>query len=74
MNIVIIDLTCTKLVQRALMMTMHVVIVVVHKARSYTEQMIKDDFIPLALETYDCFHPCFDSFSISCVHASITCH
>jgi hypothetical protein len=33
-----------------------------------------NDFIPLAIETYSCFHPRFDSILSSCVHATITCH
>jgi len=36
--------------------------------------MPKDDFIPLAIETYGCFHLCFESFLTSCVHACIACH
>jgi hypothetical protein len=44
------------------------------KAQSYTKRTLEDDFIPLPKETYDCLHPCFDSFLTSCVHASIARH
>jgi len=36
--------------------------------------MPKDDFIPLAIETYDCLHPHFDSFFTSYLHADIVHH
>ncbi len=39
------------------------------KAQSYTKQVSKNDFIPFAIETYGCLHPCFDSFVTSCIHA-----
>jgi hypothetical protein len=32
------------------------------KTRSYTKQTLDDDFIPLAIKTYECFHSCFNSF------------
>jgi hypothetical protein len=32
------------------------------KTRSYIEQAPGDDFIPLVIEMYGCFHFCFDSF------------
>ncbi len=74
-NIIIINLTCTNLAQRASMMTAHVIIVATQdKAQSYTPQVPGDDFIPLAIETYDCLHPRFDSFFTSCLHANIACH
>jgi hypothetical protein len=42
---------------------------------SWTQSYIKQiDFIPLAIETYGCFHPCFHSFFTSCVHANIVHH
>jgi hypothetical protein len=67
MDVVIADLTRTNLMQCVSMTTLHVTTIVTQdKARSYTEQAPKDDFIPFAIETYDCFHPCFDSFPTSC--------
>jgi len=57
------------------MMTTHATIAVIKdKAQSYTKRASRNDFIPLAIETYDCFHPCFDSFLTSCIHACIICH
>jgi hypothetical protein len=29
---------------------------------------------PLAIKTYGCFHPCFETFLIFCVHASVAHH
>jgi len=74
-NVVIINATCTNLVQRVSTMTMHAKIVATQdKVRSYTKWMLRNDFIPLAIETYGCLHFHFDSFLISCVHACIICH
>jgi hypothetical protein len=74
-NIVIVDSTYTNLVQHASTMIVHATIVVVqNKAQSYIKQMLIDDFIPLAIKTYCCLHPHFDSFFISYVHANIICH
>jgi hypothetical protein len=57
------------------MMTMHVMAIIVQdKARSYTKRTLGDDFIPLVVKTYSCFHLHFDSFLTSCVHVYITCH
>jgi hypothetical protein len=39
-----------------------VTIIAQDKARSHIEQMPRNDFIPLAIKTYDCLHPPFDSF------------
>jgi hypothetical protein len=73
-DVVIVNLTCIDLVQHALMTIMHASIVVAQdKARSYTKQAPRDDFIPLAIETYDCLHPRFDFFLTSCVHVTIVC-
>ncbi len=75
MDVVIANLIHTNLVQCALIMTTHVATIVVQdKTRSYIERALGDDFIPLAIEAYGCFHPCIDSFLISCVHASIAHH
>jgi len=74
-NIVIIDPTCINLVQDVSTMTMYAMIVASQKkAQSYIERVPRDDFILFAIETYNCFHPCFDSFLTSCVHAYITHH
>jgi intracellular septation protein A len=74
-NLVIANPTFIDLVQHVLTITMNVAIIVVqNKARSYTERVLGDDFIPLAIETYDCIHFHFDSFFIFCVHANIARH
>jgi hypothetical protein len=74
-DIVIVDMTCTNLVYRVSTTTTHVATVAAQdKAQSCIEQALGDDFIPLAIETYSCFHPRFDSFLIFCVHAYITRH
>jgi hypothetical protein len=74
-NIIIVDLTHTNLVQWASTTTTHATIIIAQdKAQSYIEWAPRNDFIPLAIETYGCFHPHFDSFLSSCVHANITCH
>jgi hypothetical protein len=41
---------------------------------SYTNRKLRDDFIPFAIETYGCLHPCFHSLFTSYVHVNITCH
>jgi hypothetical protein len=74
-DVVIADLTRPNLVQRASMMTTHAsTIVARNKAQSYIERALEGDFIPLAIETYDCLHPCFDSFFTFCVHVYIARH
>jgi hypothetical protein len=73
-NIIIVDLIHPYLVQCA-SMTTHAVTIVVHdKAQFHIEQALRDDFIPLAIETYSCLYPCFNSFLISCAHACIARH
>jgi hypothetical protein len=45
------------------MKTTHALIMVAHeKTQSYAKQAPGDDFIPLAIEMYECFHFHFDSF------------
>ncbi len=74
-NIVIANPTHTNLVQHTSTTIVHATIVVTQdKTQSYTERMPRDDFIPLAIETYGCLHPRFDSFLIICVHAYVACH
>ncbi len=74
-DIVIADLTRTNLVQCALTTTTHATTIVPqNKAPSYIEWTLKDDFIPLAIKTYGSFHPHFDFFFISYVHANIAHH
>jgi hypothetical protein len=54
-------------------MTTHATIVAIQdKAQSHIKWAPGNDFIPFAIETYDCLHPRFDSFLTSCVHACIT--
>jgi hypothetical protein len=38
-------------------------IVIQEKTCSYTKRALGNNFIPLVVETYGCFHPHFDSFS-----------
>jgi len=72
-NVVIVDLICRDLVQYVSTMTTHVITIVAQdKARSYIEQALGDDFIPLAIEAYGYFHLRFDFFLTSCVHVNIT--
>jgi hypothetical protein len=74
-NIVIANPTHTNLVQHASTTIVYATIVVVQdKTQSYIEQVPRDDFIPLAIETYGCLHPRFDSFLTSCVHAYMAHH
>jgi hypothetical protein len=74
-DVFIANPTCIDLVQCVSMMTTHAMIVVVQdKARSYPKQTSRNDFIPLAIKTYNCHHPHFDSFLTSCVHACIIHH
>lgn len=57
------------------MMTTHAVTIITQdKARSYIEQASRNDFILLAIEISNCFHPHFDFFLIFCIHAYITRH
>jgi hypothetical protein len=74
-NVVITGPTCTNWVQHTLMTTTHATTIAAQNwAQSYIKRMPRDDFIPLAIMTYSCLHPHFDSFFTSCVHASIACH
>jgi len=63
------------MVQRASSTTMHVVIVIIQKkVRSYVVCASGDDFIPLTIETYGCFHFHFDSFFTTCVQIIVVHH
>jgi hypothetical protein len=44
------------------------------KTRSYNEQALGNDLIPITIETYGCFHFPFDSFFIACAQTTITHH
>jgi len=62
------------MVQRTSTIVTHLTMMVVQKeTRSYAKRALGDDFIPLAIETYGCFHYCFDSFLTACAHTIITC-
>jgi hypothetical protein len=75
MDIVIVDLTHTNMVQRALTTTTHATIMVVQeKTWSYVKWTPNDDFIPFAVETYGCCHFCFDSYLIICAQTTIVRH
>ncbi len=74
-NVVIVDPTHINLVQQASMTTTHWATVATQdKEWSYTKWVLRNDFIPLAIKTYNCLHPHFGYFLSSCVHASIACH
>jgi hypothetical protein len=67
MDVIIANLTRTEMVQKTLMMITHVVMMAIReKPRSYNERALGDDFIPLIIETHECFHFRFDSFFIAC--------
>jgi hypothetical protein len=75
MNVIIVDLTHTDMVQRTSIMTTHVMMLVVQdKNTTYVKRALGDDFIPLAIEMYGCFHFHFDYFFIACAHTIIPCH
>ncbi len=55
MDVVIINSTCTNMVQWTSMMTTHVVMMATQeKAQSYVERAPSNDFIPFDIETYGC--------------------
>jgi hypothetical protein len=57
MDVVIVDPIHTNMVPRASIMPTHVVMMPAHeKTRSYVERALGDDFIPLAIDMYGCFH------------------
>jgi hypothetical protein len=56
MDIVIVDLTRIDMVQRALMMTTHAMMMVVQEnAQSFFKRALSDDFIPLLLRCMGVF-------------------
>jgi hypothetical protein len=57
-DVVIVDLTHIDLVQCASTTTTHATAIAIQNI----EQALGDDFILLAIKTYDCFRPHFDSF------------
>jgi hypothetical protein len=74
-DVIITNLILTDLVQHVLIMITHVTIVVAqNKARSYIEWVLGNNFIPFAIETYDCLYLCFDFINFFYVHANTTCH
>jgi len=48
--------------------------VVQEKTQSYVKQTSSDDFIPLAIEMYECIHSCFNSFFTIYAQTTITHH
>jgi hypothetical protein len=57
------------------MMTTHATMMLVEEnTQLYVEQASSDNFIPLAIKMYGCFHFRFDSFFIACAHTIIACH
>jgi len=67
MDIVIVDLIRRNMVlQTSTTITHAMMMVVQKKTRSYVDRTPNDDFIPLVIETYGCFHFHFDSFLTAC--------
>jgi hypothetical protein len=63
MDIVVIDPIRTNMVQRASTATTHAMMIAYQKkTQSYVKQTPCNNFIPLAIDTYGCFHSRFDSF------------
>ncbi len=72
MDIIIVNLTHTNMVQQTLTMTTHAVMMATQKKTwSYPKRTLDDDFISFAIETYGCFHSCFHSFFIACAQTII---
>jgi uncharacterized membrane protein len=67
MDVIIANPICTDMVWRTTMATQE-------KTRSYVEQTLGGDFIPLIIETYECFHFCFNLFLTTCAWTTIACH
>jgi len=79
MNVVINNLNFSNMVQHASSTrthaaTTHATIVAQEKTQSYTKRALGDNFIPLVIKTYGCFHSCFNSFFTTCVQTTITFH
>jgi hypothetical protein len=69
-KVVINNLNFSNMVQhassiRAHAMTTHATTTTQKKTQSYTECALGDNFIPLVIKTYGCFHSCFNSFQCS---------
>jgi len=59
MNVVIANLIHTNMVQYASSTTTHVTTITIpKKAQLYAEFILGNDFIPLAMKSYSCFHFC----------------
>jgi len=67
MDVVIVDLTCIHFMQKKIYDDKHVTMMAIQEKTSYIEQTSGDDFIPLVIETYGCFHSRFYLF-FSLVH------
>jgi hypothetical protein len=75
MDIVIAYPTRTNMVQQASMTTSHVTMMVIQeKTRSYSKWAPGNDFIPLAIETYECFYFYFYLFCTACAQTTIAHH
>jgi len=67
MDVIIANPICIDMVQRTSTTTSHVAMMAIQeKTRSYVEQTLGGDFIPFIIETYECFHFCFNSFLTTC--------
>jgi len=73
MDVIIVDLILTDMVQRASMTTTHVMMIFAQEKKwSYIEQTLvertsSNDFIPHAIEMFGYIHFRFDSFFTTCM-------
>jgi hypothetical protein len=75
MHIVTIDPTCTDIVQWTLTISTHATMMVGQKKRwSDVEWTPSDDFIPLSIVKYGCFHFSFHPFFITCAQTTAALH
>jgi len=75
MDIIIANPIHTDMVQQTSTTTAHVAIMVVQeKTWSYAEHTLRNDFNPLAIEMYECYHYCFNSLLTNCAQTIIICH
>jgi len=75
MDVIIVDPTCINMVQWTLTMITHATLMdAEEKTWSYVKRTLSKDFIPLAIETYGCFHFHFNSFLITCAQNTIVRH
>ncbi len=75
MDVIIANQIHIDMVQQTSTTTAHVAMMVVQeKTWSYAEQTLRNDFNPLAIEMYECYHYCFNSLLTNCAQTTITCY